>query len=436
MNLKIFDRLESEVRGYVRSFPTIFTRAEGAELWDEAGNHYIDFFAGAGTLNYGHNDSAMKAKLLDYIERNGIVHGLDMATAAKKAFLETFENLILRPRGLHYKIQFTGPTGTNAVEAALKLARQVKGRTGIIAFTNAFHGVTSGSLAATGNEKFRAAAGQPLTNVQFVPYDGYLDGVDSAALLDRLLQDKSSGLDTPAAVLVETIQGEGGVNTASFAWLRSLERICRKHDVLLIVDDIQVGCGRTGPFFSFEECGINPDIVTLSKSLSGYGLPMSLVLLKPEVDVWSPSAHNGTFRGNNMAFVTAREALLRYWSGDSLSEEVARKGRIMRSWLEHFRDVYPAGCFEIRGRGMIQGLASNVPGLPNRIAANAFGRHVLIETSGADDNVLKFLPPLTIETDLLLEGLHRIEESVAAALGVEASKASNVKRLTIRGGAR
>lgn len=429
MNLRIFNRLESEVRGYVRSFPAVFTKAQGAILWDEDGNRYIDFFAGAGTLNYGHNEPGMKARLLDYLERDGVVHGLDMATTAKKEFLETFERVILQPRGMHYKVQFPGPTGTNAVEAALKLARQAKGRTSIIAFTNAFHGVTGGSLAATGNEKFRSAAGQPLPNVQFMPYDGYIDGVDTTELLDRLLADKSSGIDVPAAVIVETVQGEGGVNAARFEWLRRLEQVCRRHDVLLIVDDIQVGCGRTGPFFSFEGVGISPDIVTLSKSLSGFGLPMSLVLMKPELDVWRPSAHNGTFRGNNLAFVTAREALLRYWSSGDLTREVERKGKIMRLWLEHIADAYPGGQFEARGRGMIQGLASQVPGLPNRITAAAFKRGLVMETSGAEDDVIKLLPPLNIDSELLADGLYLLEQCVAETLGVRLATSSNVRTL-------
>lgn len=429
MNLRIFDRLESEVRGYIRSFPTIFTKARGAMLWDEDGNRYIDFFAGAGTLNYGHNEPGMKARLLEYLEHDGVVHGLDMATSAKKDFLETFERVILQPRNMRYKVQFPGPTGTNAVEAALKLARQVKGRTNIIAFTNAFHGVTSGALAATGNEKFRSAAGQPLANVQFVPYDGYLEGVDTTELLERMLSDKSSGLDLPAAVIIETVQGEGGVNTARFEWLQRLESICRRHDVLLIVDDIQVGCGRTGTFFSFERAGVSPDIVTLSKSLSGFGLPMSLVLMKPELDIWRPSAHNGTFRGNNLAFVTAREALLRYWTTDDFAREVERKGKMMRLWIEHIASAYPSGQFQARGRGMIQGLASRVAGLPNKIAAAAFKHGVVVETSGAEDDVIKLLPPLTIDTELLADGLYLLEQCVAETLGVRLATSSNVRTL-------
>ena len=257
MNLKIFNRLESEVRGYIRAFPTLFAKARGSLLIDEDGNQYIDFFAGAGTLNYGHNNPVLKQRLLDYVEGDGLVHGLDMATVAKKEFLEAFERLILKPRGYSYKVQFPGPTGTNAVEAALKLARKIKGRANIISFTNGFHGVTGGSLAATGNVKFRDAAGIALGNTTFMPYDGYMgEGVDTLDYMERMLADGSSGVDLPAAAIVETVQGEGGVNVASAEWMQRLEKLCRQYDMLLIVDDIQVGCGRTGPFFSFEPAGI------------------------------------------------------------------------------------------------------------------------------------------------------------------------------------
>jgi diaminobutyrate-2-oxoglutarate transaminase len=343
-----------------------------------------------------------------------------MATQAKKEFLETFSRLILKPRNMNYKVQFPGPTGTNAVEAALKLARQLKGRNNIISFTNGFHGVSGGSLAATGNAKFRDAAGVALGNVSFMPYDGYLgEHVDTIDYLDRMLSDSSSGVDSPAAVIVETVQGEGGVNAARFEWLRKLEQVCRRHDMLLIVDDIQAGCGRTGTFFSFEPAGIQPDIVTLSKSLSGYGLPMSLVLMKPEHDIWKPGAHNGTFRGNNLAFATAKQAIQTFWSSDDLSRDVNRKGKVVNMWLTHIADSYPEGEFSVRGRGMMQGLVSGNPEITAKIATEAFNNGLVIETSGSKDEVLKVLAPLTIDDDLLRKGLETIEQSVVSVLGVE-----------------
>lgn len=418
MDLNIFERMESEVRGYIRSFPVIFNQARGSLLIDEGGTEYIDFFSGAGTLNYGHNNPLFKAELLEYLSADGVVHGLDMATSAKKRFLETVDRVLLKPRNWNYTLQFTGPTGTNAVEAALKIARQVKGRSNVISFTHGFHGVTGGSLQATANAKFRDAAGFALGNTTFMPYDGYFGAdVDTIAYMERMLDDPSSGLDKPAAVIVETVQGEGGVNVATLRWLKELEKVCRRHDMLLIVDDIQVGCGRTGSFFSFETAGIRPDIITLSKSLSGFGLPMSLVLMKPELDIWKPGAHSGTFRGNNLAFVTAAAALDTYWQDHAFAGEVQRKERLVRDWLENLAHSYPGAGLAVRGRGLIQGLVCTAqPELANQIARKAFERGIVIETSGAHDEVLKILPALTIEDELLARGLDAIEASVADVL--------------------
>lgn len=419
MDLSIFNRMESEVRGYIRSFPVVFNQARGSMLIDEDRNEYIDFFSGAGTLNYGHNNPIFKEKLVDYLASDGLVHGLDMATTAKRDFLETVDRVLLKPRNWQYTLQFTGPTGTNAVEAALKLARQVKGRSNIISFTHGFHGVSGGSLAATANAKFRDASGYTLGNTSFMPYDGYFGpDVDTIGFMERMLEDRSSGLDHPAAVIVETVQGEGGVNVATLRWLKDLESLCRRHDMLLIVDDIQVGCGRTGSYFSFESAGIRPDIITLSKSLSGFGLPMSLVLMKPELDIWKPGAHSGTFRGNNLAFVTATAALNTYWADDAFSAEIQRKERLVRDWLENVIHSYPNAGLSVRGRGLIQGLVTTADhSLANKIAHKSFENGVVVETSGANDEVLKLLPSLTIEDELLSRGLDVIEQSLAQVLG-------------------
>ena len=409
-------QLESNVRSYCRAFPTVFTKASGSTLIDVHGRRYIDFFSGAGTLNYGHNHPVLKQRLLDYIASDGLVHGLDMITEAKQTFMEAFDRFILRPRGLHYRMQFTGPTGANAVEASIKLARQLTGRQNVVAFTQAFHGVTLGALAATANAHYRNAGAAPPTGATFLPYDGYLGpGVDTTEYLDRLLRDTGSGLDHPAAVIVETIQGEGGVNVAGHKWLQSLERVCRSHGVLLIVDDIQAGCGRTGPFFSFEEAGIVPDIVTLSKSLSGYGLPFSLVLMKPELDCWKPGEHNGTFRGHNLAFVTARAALEEYWQDDELTRAVRRKGLVLRGRLQEIADGDPARRCSVRGRGLMQGLDCGSGELAGRICAQAFQGGLIIEKSGADGRVVKCLSPLTISEDDLAAGLNILTDCATRA---------------------
>lgn len=257
----VFTEVESAVRSYSRSWPATFVRASGAKQWAEDGTEYIDFFSGAGALNYGHNDPAVIEPLIAYLQSGAVLHSLDMQTPAKREFLETFSELILKPRSLDYKVMFPGPTGTNTVEAALKLARKATGRQHILSFTNAFHGMTLGSLSVTGNAMKRRGAGIPLTHTSRLPYDGYLaSGQSDFEWLENVLEDSGSGVDKPAAIIVETVQGEGGLRAASAEWLRTLESLCRRHEILLIVDDVQAGCGRTGSFFSFEEAGITPDI--------------------------------------------------------------------------------------------------------------------------------------------------------------------------------
>lgn len=420
--MKIFDEIESEVQSYARSFPRVFNRAKGEFLYDEEGNQYLDFLAGAGTLNYGHNNPLFKEALLEYIQNDGITHGLDMHTRAKGEFLETFNEKILKPRNLDYVVQFTGPTGTNAVEAALKLARNVTGRENIITFTNGFHGVSLGALAATGNSHHRGAAGVSLSGTSRVPFDGYLgDDVCTTAYLDKVLSDSSSGIDKPAAVIVECVQGEGGINVASAEWLRALQDVCRKHDILLIVDDIQAGCGRTGTFFSFEEAGIYPDIVTLSKSLSGYGLPFAVVLIKPKLDQWKPGEHNGTFRGHNLAFVTAKQAIDHFWSDNKFSQDVVRKGLYISERLDKIAEQYGEGNFVTKGRGMMRGINCVNGEIAGKITHNCFQNGLIIETSGANDQVVKFLCPLIISDENLKKGLDIVEQAIKEVCAKEAS---------------
>ncbi|MFF0453041.1 diaminobutyrate--2-oxoglutarate transaminase [Nocardia africana] len=411
----VFETLESNVRGYCRVWPTVFDTARGAWLRDEQGREYLDFFAGAGALNYGHNNPILKAALLDYLSRDGLIHGLDMSTVAKRDLLEAVRDLILVPRGLDYKIQFPGPTGANAVEAALKLARKITGRSTVVNFTNAFHGMTLGALAVTGNAAKRAGAGVPLPHVHPMPYDGYLGGADELAWIERMLDDTSSGLDRPAAVIVETVQGEGGVNIAGAEWLRRLAELVAARGILLIVDDVQMGCGRTGPFFSFETAGITPDIVTLSKSIGGYGLPMALVLMKRELDQWAPGEHNGTFRGNNPAFVTARVALEEYWRDDRLELDTLARGERVRAGLARVADA--VGGLSTRGRGLVHGLVFDDASEAGKVSRVAFEEGLLVETSGANDEVVKLLPPLTITDSELDHGLDILARAVDIVCG-------------------
>lgn len=412
---EIYSSVESEVRSYCRGWPTVMESAQGSWVTDTSGRRYLDFFAGAGALNYGHNNPVLKQPLLEYLASDGIVHSLDIATSAKTDFLQTFERVILQPRGLDYKVQFPGPTGANSVEAALKLARKVTGRESIISFTNAFHGMTLGALSVTGNSMKRAGAGIPLVHATPMPYDNYFDGVtEDFHWFERVLDDSGSGLNRPAAVIVETVQGEGGLNVARIEWLQALAELCRKRDILLIVDDVQMGCGRTGPFFSFEEAGIVPDIVTLSKSISGYGLPMALTLFRRDLDVWAPGEHNGTFRGHNPAFITATQALKTYWQSAELTNDTVSKGEFMRTRLEEIAAAHDG--ISARGRGMAQGLKFESTELASLVCRAAFDRGALMETSGPSDEVVKLLPPLTISQDDLETGLKILAEAVTATV--------------------
>ncbi|MGK4904777.1 diaminobutyrate--2-oxoglutarate transaminase [Streptomyces albus] len=412
-DLSVFETVESEVRSYCRGWPTVFDRAQGAHMYDEDGHTYLDFFAGAGTLNYGHNNPVLKRALLDYLERDGVTHGLDMSTVAKRSFLETFQELVLAPRGLDHKVMFPGPTGTNAVEAALKLARKVKGRESIVSFTNAFHGMSLGSLAVTGNAFKRAGAGIPLVHGTPMPFDDYLNGAtEDFVWFERLLVDQGSGLNKPAAVIVETVQGEGGINVARAEWLRALADLCKRHDMLLIVDDIQMGCGRTGAFFSFEEAGIKPDIITLSKSIGGYGLPLALTLFKPELDIWEPGEHNGTFRGNNPAFVTATAALQTYWADGQMEKQTLSRGEQVEAALKAIAEEHADEVADHRGRGLVWGLEFHNKNRANTVARRAFELGLLIETSGPESEVVKLLPALTTTPDELDEGLRILARAV------------------------
>ena len=414
--MPVFKRRESEARSYCRGFDTVFTKAIGAEMTDTSGRTYIDFLAGCSSLNYGHNDPDMKAALVDHIAGDGVTHGLDMHTDAKGAFIETFEEHILKPRDMDHKLMFVGPTGANAVEAAMKLARKATGRTNVIAFTNGFHGVTQGALAATGNSYHRGGAGVPLNHVTRMPYDGYMgEGYDTCDLLEKMLNDASSGVDAPAAILLETVQGEGGLNAASPDWVARVARLAKDHGALLILDDIQAGCGRTGTFFSFDEMDVQPDIVTLAKSVSGFGLPMGLVLVKPEHDVMGPAEHNGTFRGNTHAFVTARVAIEKFWADDALEQDIKRRADMMEDALTEIASMVE-GAY-LKGRGMMRGVDVGSGELAGDICATAFQNGLIVETSGPNDEVVKILAPLTIPDETLEAGLKILVEAAQSVTG-------------------
>ena len=414
---EIFETYESEVRSYCRSWPAVFTRAKGSKIYDTNGKEYLDFFSGAGALNYGHNNEYIKGKLIDYLQNDGIVHGLDMYTSAKAEFIGTFEQSVLKPRGLDYKIQFTGPTGTNAVEAALKLARKYTGRQNVFALMGAFHGMTLGSLALTSASGSRKGAGVSLNNVYHVPAPYMFPDMNVLKFIKTILEDEHSGVEIPAAFVLETVQAEGGVHVLSNEFLHGVRRICDKYGILLVVDDIQVGCGRTGTFFSFEKTGVVPDIVTLSKSISGYGLPMAIVLFKPKLDVWTPGEHNGTFRGNQPAFVTAK-AGIELMINDRIPERVNYIGKVLKERLKTEIELsdFERRC-EVRGKGLILGIDVRDEETAKKVASKCFDDGLIIERTGRHSTTIKILPPLTIEEDELYYGTEIIMNNLREVLG-------------------
>ncbi len=414
---------ESNVNRYAKDFPTVFEFASGDILSDHIGKKYIDFFCGAGALNYGHNEPTLKQAIHSFLEYNRPVHCLDMDSRIKEDFLNEFYSVILKPRGLDYKVQFVGPTGTNAVEAAIRLSRIVTKRRTIVSFTHSYHGMTATSIAASGSlEGYQK--NNPLQNVVFFPYDKFLgSGINTVEYLKQMLITDGSGVEMPAAIILETIQAEGGVNISSIRWLQDLKKFAEDNDILLIVYDIQVGCGRTGTFFSFERAGITPDIVLLSKSISGFGLPLSLVLIKKEFDVWKPGEHSGTFRSNNLALCTGKEALT-FWKDGNLEKEVFRKGEIIRKTLADIASR--SRCvIDVRGVGMIWGIEFINGLISKKVAINLFEDGLLIETCGSKGQVLKILPALTILDKNLHAGLDKIVNAVIEVEGKHEMKVLN-----------
>ena len=413
MNTKPFEIYESEVRSYCRHFPTIFTTAKGALFTDEDNNEYIDFWCGAGAVNYGHNNEYIKEKLLKYLASDGIMHALDMYTVPKREFIETFEKKVLEPRGFNYKIQFPGPTGTNANEAALKLARKVTGRSNVFAFMGAFHGMTLASLALTTDKGARGGAGVNLTDVTHIPAPYMFKDLNVIEYMEKLITDDHSGVSKPCAVMLETVQAEGGIRVFENEFLVGVREFCDKYNILMIVDDVQVGCCRAGEFFSFERAGVVPDIVTMSKSIGGYGLPFAITLLKPELDIWKPGEHNGTFRGNQLSFIGAT-AGLEYMLENNIEDMSKQKGEIVKEFIE--KEISPIDSrLEYRGIGLVWGIEfENIPceGLGDKVIDACFEKGLIIEGAGRKNSVVKIMPPLVIEEELLLKGLNILKEAI------------------------
>lgn len=414
MDKQVFETYESEVRSYCRKFPTVFASAKNSVLKDADGNEYIDFLCGAGSVNYGHNNDYIKNKVIEYLQKDGIVHSLDLYTVAKGEFIQYFEEKVLQPRGYDYKIMFTGPTGANSMEAALKLARKVTGRSNVFALMGAFHGMTLGTLAMTTDEGARKGAGISLENVTHIPAPYMYPELDTIRYMENLIEDDHSGVETPAALVVEPLQAEGGINVLSDEWLQGARAFCDKYGIMLIMDEIQVGNCRTGSFFCHEHAGIKPDIITMAKSIGGMGMPFAITLFKPELDKWAPGEHNGTFRGFQLATV-AGKAGLEFMLENHIEEEVKRKGEVVENFLKTQLPTI-TDKLSYRGRGLIWGIDMQAypEGTAKAISAVCFKRGLIVELAGRKDCVLKIMPPLTVEDEVLQKGLEIIIESIKA----------------------
>ncbi len=407
-----FEKYESSVRSYCRHFPTVFTDAKGAVMKDENGEEYIDFFCGAGAVNYGHNNDYIKKKVVDYLSGDGIIHALDMYTVPKREFIDALEKKIIEPRGYKYRIQFTGPTGTNAVEAALKLARKIKGRRNVFAFMGCFHGMTLGALSLTSEMYARNGAGATLVDCTHIPAPYMVPGMDVIKYMQTIIDDDHSGIEKPAAVVMETVQAEGGIRVFDNKFLQDVREFCDRNDILLIVDDIQIGCCRSGTFFSFERAGITPDIVVMSKSIGGIGMPLAIVLHKEELDVWKPGEHNGTFRGNQLSFV-AGAAAIDYLIENNVEAETRRKGEIVKNFVE--REILSLDSrLELRGIGLIWGIdfAGIDSAMSEKVIEKCFENKLICECAGREGSVVKIMPPLVIPDEMLIKGLEIIKNAI------------------------
>ncbi|MFI0977195.1 diaminobutyrate--2-oxoglutarate transaminase family protein [Streptomyces sp. NPDC021093] len=431
------ERRESSARTYARTLPVAPVHAAGARVTGADGRTYLDCLSGAGTLALGHNHPAVVAALQADLASGVPLHALDMITPQKDAFSEELMSRL--PGGLRSdaRLHFCGPAGTDAVEAALKLAQHATGRRGIVAFTGAYHGMTLGASAVSGPARMRSMVGADAVPVTRVPYPyayrcpfgvgAPQSGELSARLLENLITDGSSGVGLPAAVILEVVQGEGGVVEGPDEWLREVRRITAAHDIVLIVDEVQTGVGRTGHFWACERAGVTPDVLVMSKAVGG-GLPLAVLAYRPELDTWRPGDHTGTFRGNTLA-MTAGRITLRTVAEEELPERSARVGeRLRRGLLELALDHAEFG--EVRGRGLMNGVELVDPdGTPDRIdslpAHPAFARALraaclekglMLELGGREDSVLRLLPPLVLtdsEADSVVERIGDALRTVA-----------------------
>lgn len=410
------ERLESDVRSYPRRFPIAIKRAQGAVVEDTSGQTYLDCLAGAGALALGHNHPEVVHEMVENLHAGLPQQTLDIATPAKDAFIQELMGFLPAEFARESCIQFCGPSGADAVEAAIKLAKQYTGRNNIVSFHGAYHGMTNGAMALMGNLGAKQRRTGLMADVHFFPFPynlrckfgqgGEAGEQTSIRYIESVLHDQESGIVKPAAIIVEPIQGEGGVLPASVTWLRELRRITRELDILLILDEIQCGMGRSGRHFAFEYADVVPDVLVLSKAVGG-GMPLSCLVFKKRFDSWNPGEHAGTFRGNQIAMVAGTKTM-QIIQRDQLALHASRMGALLQERLANLKADH--SCIaEVRGKGLMLGVEIVAPGkkdtlghpladteLANRIQRSALKRGLIIEKGGRHGAVLRFLPPLNI----------------------------------------
>ncbi len=407
-----FDELESNVRWYCRRWPAVFTSASGSVITDEDGVEYLDFFAGAGALSYGHNNPLFVDVAIEHLRAGRLMHSLDTFTPEKRHFLDTMQRTVLAPRQLDMVVQTVGPTGATAVEAALQLAQRLSGHRAVLGFEGGYHGMSYRAASISASMAGRETSAH-LKDFVALPFVRHVTDAD-IELLDATLRAPVNGQPI-GAVIIEPTQGEGGARPFDPAYLGAIRRITRELGILVIADEIQAGVGRTGPFFSFEGSQLDPDIICVSKSISGLGLPMAILLVRRSLDTWNPGEFSGTFRGNNLAFATSATMLDNYWSDSTLEKNTEQFGQTTRSALEAISANFGEGRFDVRGNGMLCGLAVGDTELATNISRYAFERRLIVETCGPGDTVVKLLTPLVVEPAQLDEGLTRLALAVEQA---------------------
>ncbi len=426
--------MESNVRSYPRKLPLSIAKASGCIVTDVEGNEYLDCLAGAGTLALGHNHPQVIAAIQAVLTSGLPLHTLDITTPLKDAFTEELLSFFPKDR---YVLQFCGPTGADGTEAAIKLAKTYTGRGNVICFSGGYHGMTHGSLAMTGNLGAKVAVQNLMPGVQFMPYPheyrcplglGGEAGVDALTYyFENFIEDVESGVVKPAAVILEAIQGEGGVVSAPIKWLQKVREVTAKHDIVLIVDEVQAGIGRSGDMFAFQQSGIEPDIVVMSKAIGG-SLPLAVLAVNKKFDAWQPAGHTGTFRGNQMAMATGLTVLNAIKHQGLLDNVNARGAQLKTAFNELAKEF---GCIgNVRGRGLMIGIEivderqpkDRIGAYPADSALAAaiqtacFNNKLLLEKGGRGGTVIRLLCPLIITEAECNTVLERFKKAVAEAV--------------------